>query len=254
MKLTQKELQELYSKKQKADKSEAKINERFDYIVKTMGKILGWKINWYDYSNERGEDSPGYFDPVRYKDEIEFLGDIKRNYEYDDFEYNGAGEFFFPTRWLHEDFEDELKEKFKQFLGEIKAKEEKKDSLENEAVNKVTKVVNELKSNLSEEELLFFNVKEKFTKAEAVRLQKKMEFLKTIPKDILQKMSFETLALVEVLGEAEFKKKMSAYLGKTTKNLSKENKDKKHKELMEKLFKKDNTDTDVKVKQKKLKP
>ena len=78
--------------------------------------ILGCKINWYDYDNESGtEYGPrGYFDPKEYSEYISFTGEFE-NPELELYEDNS-----FPTKWLSEDFEGDLKIEVAEHFDRIK--------------------------------------------------------------------------------------------------------------------------------------
>jgi len=103
-----------------ANELNGKIIDRCNYIVRTIVNIWGkWDDrSWWDFDNEGGNDgSKGYFDPVRYRNEVEFTGEWYGSCELN---YYGNGKVF-PTKWIWEDFEEELTKE----VAEYKAKEQK---------------------------------------------------------------------------------------------------------------------------------
>ena len=101
---------------------EAKVTERFDYIIHKMAEIIGRKVNWYDYDNESGEYNPGYFDTDNYQSNIGYVGEFTttKNRDFNTYEND------FPTSWLYQDFEHQLQQEIKEYkLEEQKAEEQK---------------------------------------------------------------------------------------------------------------------------------
>lgn len=101
---------------------EAKVVERFDYIIHKMADIIGRKVHWYDYDNEGGEYSPGYFDSDSYSTDISYVGEFSstKNEGFD--VYENA----FPTVWLYQDFEAQLAQEIKEYNVEEKKAQEQK--------------------------------------------------------------------------------------------------------------------------------
>jgi hypothetical protein len=101
---------------------EAKLAGRFDYIIHKMADIIGRTVHWYDYDNEGGEYSPGYFDSDSYDTNIGYVGEFgsTKNEGFDTYQDS------FPTTWLYEDFEAKLAQEVKEFnVEEQKAQEQK---------------------------------------------------------------------------------------------------------------------------------
>lgn len=108
-----------------------KVSTRFYYIVDTIMKNSGAALDWFDFDN--GFDgSNGVFDSSDYKEKIRYTGQFLRT--------DGKGRKYlqqsdipfgeeFPTTWLKDDFEWEIKEAI-QKLNECKVTEEKKKQKE----------------------------------------------------------------------------------------------------------------------------
>jgi hypothetical protein len=99
------------------------IDERFGEICEKFIQKTSKNRSWYVYGNLFYEDehSEGFFDPEEYKEYVEIGGEwIEPPPGYD---------LKFPTRWLWEDFDEELKQTISEYknqenLKKIKAKEE----------------------------------------------------------------------------------------------------------------------------------
>jgi len=121
-----------------------KVSDRCDYIVRKAFEIQGLIVHWWDFDNEGGKDgSSGYFDPEQYEEEFYITGDFGGHTS--DCIYLNV----FPTKWLWNDFEDELikeiesqrksilSEKIKQKAKNVERKQ-KKDKLIESALSKLT--------------------------------------------------------------------------------------------------------------------
>lgn len=126
----------------------AQVSARFSYVFETLMEMQGRKYDWYDFENEAGEYSPGYFDPVEYKENISFTGSIKRSV--DDLYYDS-----FPTKWLTNNFEAELLQEIEKAKQAIKDSEFKKKEAANKKIEIKNKMQSQIKSKLSKEELAY---------------------------------------------------------------------------------------------------
>jgi len=94
------------------DRIIGRVSARCVYIMIKFFEIQNCKLEWWDLDNEGGtEDSPGHFDPERYKDEITFVG------EFEDFTRKWLNCPFsdsIPTKWIYEPFEDDLTRLFQE--------------------------------------------------------------------------------------------------------------------------------------------
>lgn len=124
------------------------IDDRFNEICKIFLIKRNRQKAWYDYDNET-EDSRGYFDLKNYKEYIGVSGEwIEPPLGYD---------LDFPTRWLWEDFEQEMKktiEDTRQMLEERKEKNKKEIRKKEVAVLKSS-----IKNKLTPQELKIINFK-----------------------------------------------------------------------------------------------
>lgn len=160
-KLTEEEFKSLFDENISVKKQKdlmAKVCNRFSYIMEQKCKILNKRLNWYDFDNEGGESSPGYFDPDIYKSEIGFVGHIQHIDKKNNFD---KYDYAFPTVWLKEDFEKGLEQEFKEFLQEkdLKKKREKEENLE--FIKTLEQKKQEILSLLTPEQACFINMANK---------------------------------------------------------------------------------------------
>jgi len=107
---------------------EEKIDNRFFYVLKKIMEIQGVNVKWVDYANEGGKDgSQGYFDPVWYREAIDFTGEFEGLYSKDKCYLES-----FPTRFLWEDFEEQVTKEYKDHKNQIEQKkiDDKKKRIE----------------------------------------------------------------------------------------------------------------------------
>lgn len=132
-----------------------KITDRANYVIRKSAELFGGKIEWWDWTNGAGE-TDGHFNPDWLKDDyISVDGDTKGgNCEWVAILKNGEWELrlVFPTRWLWEDFEQELTDGIKKY------KEQKLHKIEMEKKKKIArdsekkKLLEAAKSKLTKEE------------------------------------------------------------------------------------------------------
>jgi len=157
-KLTKEEFDSLYDKNitvSRYDEIMSKIDERFGYICdKFLIKKYGnGNSPWYDYSNIdiTRYDSEGYFDTVEYRDDIFITG---RNIDYPDGFYNS-----FPTRWLWEDFEEELKETIEKTKKKEQKEKQKRKTYVEERKKKIEILKESIRQKLTPEEFKILKFK-----------------------------------------------------------------------------------------------
>lgn len=147
MKITKEEFLKLYSKnisKKDHDEISNKIDQRFSEIV----NFIQPNHKWFDYGNcdYDSEQSGGWFDQDEYKEEIKVGGVI-----------NLPGPFSIdnsiPTRYLWEDFkEDVVKQKEKYKIEKLQKKEKDKNKREERKQN-LLRLQAIIKTKLTPEEL-----------------------------------------------------------------------------------------------------
>lgn len=128
------------------------IDIRVDEIVQKISKpYKNYSQVFYYYSNGEYDYDSGNFDPEEYKE------NIKINY-YEGFcikPFDGE----FPTRWLYEDFEEEMQQIIKNHeeykLSQMTQKQKK--LLKNK--EKKDTMIQSIKSKLNSEELKFLKIK-----------------------------------------------------------------------------------------------
>lgn len=124
-----------------------RITARVDQIVRQIAIRSDRMRFWWDFNNcdYDSEESGGYFDPKEYREYVGVGGEHFRLPEpYDD---------GFPTRWLWEDFEEELKKEVAQQEARAKAeKEHKKQVLQNRK-QKLLDLQASIRTKLTKEEL-----------------------------------------------------------------------------------------------------
>lgn len=127
------------------------INLRVYEIMRLCRSSSGWTdYDTEDEDNDRG----GYFDVSRYKDYITLNG----SYFHDWF---AAMDYSFPTRWLWEDYEQEL-EKIKADYAEKARIEQERKEREKKANEESRKaLIESIKAKLTPEELTIVMFKQK---------------------------------------------------------------------------------------------
>jgi len=154
--ITKEQFYSLYSDditKKQYDKIIEKIDERFTEICKRFVIKTDKYEPWYDYGNAIFEDetSKGFFDPQEYKSDIRIIGEhLNPPPGYD---------WSFPTRWLWEDFEEELKQTVKNFKEQEKARKEKQKKQREERKEQVKILRESIKSKLTPQELKIIKFK-----------------------------------------------------------------------------------------------
>jgi hypothetical protein len=162
MKIAKERFDKLYSEditKKEYDRIIDDINGRFAEIVYKLNPEIKHK-GWFDYGNCNYDSSVsgGYFDPEKYKQFIEVGGEehsgFPEPYNMCEGYYNG-----FPTRWLWEDFEEEMLKtvnecKQKKINDKIKAKIKKEELKKKKAEFKEI-----ITSKLTKEELKYITFK-----------------------------------------------------------------------------------------------
>ncbi len=132
----------------------ANIEERVDYIVRTIDPKLGW----WDYDNESGSEyGPfGYFDPDSYKEFISITGEFSN-------EWLRQTSYGIPTKWIWEDdFEQEYKKEINHIRINKQKKKEEAKRKRDELANKRKDMIISISKKLNTEELKFFkrNIKD----------------------------------------------------------------------------------------------
>lgn len=153
---------------------EPEIAKRFHYIVHKIAELTGRSVDWYDYSNESGNDNynsydestRGYFDTDNYKEHVGYTGDfplqfsqIARYEKYDE---------MFPTKWFYTNFEVQLKNEKQEFLNEQQRLQEEKEKGKNFELEEMQKMRDSIMKKLTPEELAYIT----FVKIEDVRKNK----------------------------------------------------------------------------------
>ena len=149
MKITKEEFDELYDENiivKRQNEILHKIDDRFSEICKKFLKIKPNR-GWFDYDSVDvySENSCGYFCTSQYRDQIYINGewiDPPKGYD-----------LSFPTRWLWEDFEEELASTTAAAeIAEVEAKAKKKQKLQDRK-EKRKELAASIKSKLTSEEL-----------------------------------------------------------------------------------------------------
>ena len=154
-KIDKKEFDLLYDKhtsKEDYDKLIEKVTVRVDYIWREICKIQGRDIDWYDFDN--GSDASDFdakFDENDYAEKVDLYGKFER------FDDNGSFATSFPTRFIWEDFEDEVKKIFeKEEKGRLE-KECQENNLRKEKMKRFLEFRKSVESKLNQEELSIIN-------------------------------------------------------------------------------------------------
>jgi len=155
-KITKEEFELLYDEnitKKQYDCIISKIDARFYEICKMC--LVKTNSSWFDYGNCGYERDPvnGFFDPNEYKEYIIIGGEGLRYIDGMDLSEQ------FPTRWLWEDFEEELKADNKADLAREEAKKQKAKQKREEKKIWKQKMIKQVKAKLTKEEFKFIRSK-----------------------------------------------------------------------------------------------
>lgn len=134
------------------------ITERFIYIVNKIDKLTEREMEWLDYDNEEGENHLGSFDPHLYDKEISYVGDFSVLTKNRMTTYDRR----FPTSWLYNDFEDQLKNEVEQHKQAISDSQQKTFNRSNEIrkiANTIEDVQAQILAKLTPEEKLYIQFK-----------------------------------------------------------------------------------------------
>lgn len=146
MKITKEQFESLHDvniTKKQHDEILSLIDDRFVEICKIF--LIMKKDSWFDYNSENG-----CFD-INWKEYIPITGDwIKPRPGYD---------LDFPTRWLWEDFEDEMKDTIKKTEDAIFAAKLHKKQVAMEREERVALLKKSIESKLTPEELKIIKYK-----------------------------------------------------------------------------------------------
>jgi len=155
MKITKEQLDTFDKTQKQYELERTSINNRFDEVIKTIADSFNARVDWYDFDNGDSEID-GYFDSELYKNEISYIGkfhlknSVLRCESMNIVLNNGEVCYLmncFPTRWLYEDFIDELTQGQTKYIA-VK-QQQIKDQLEQE-VKKKRKQYLKLKEELGE--------------------------------------------------------------------------------------------------------
>ena len=134
---------------------EKQITNRVDYVIKTIAKIFGTKLEWYDWSNGGGE-TDGHFEPRLISgNSFQLDGAMKKRGEMVAITKDGEWEFTWmeiPTRFLYENFEQELEDGIKKFKEQEEARKIKEKEIRIQKEIDRQKLLEAAKQKLSKEE------------------------------------------------------------------------------------------------------
>lgn len=147
-------INEYLGEKERFETCRGKIIDRMNYIVRSIFEICGGNLDWWDVENDDPEYRSSGIKPDfnSFDDYISFyaVGSLKNAWIIDKDGREICLRERFPTRWLWEDFEDEIKNglaeiKHRAELCKIKdqekakARKEKQEHLKQQAMGKLTK-------------------------------------------------------------------------------------------------------------------
>lgn len=150
MKITKEQFDSLFDeniKKKDYDHIISLIDQRFGEICEKFLVKKNKHGSWYDYDNAsyEDEDSRGSFDPVDYKNDVGIMGEwIEPPPGYD---------LSFPSRWLWEDFEEELKQEIENYKKLELLKKETAKKKKEEKKEERNRLHAQIKQKLTPEEL-----------------------------------------------------------------------------------------------------
>ena len=146
-------------------KFEDLIERRFSYVFEVSQVMIGNLYQWYDYDTGHGEES-GKFDIKAYKKNIYFDGALQLNSK--KFKILDALEDILgvdlrgaiPTKWLCEDFEDDLRKNILHAIEEKKLRDIKKEEEREKKLLHTENMLASIRSKLSPEEISFLGLPE----------------------------------------------------------------------------------------------
>ncbi len=137
----------------KEEQITSKIESRVDFIVKKIISLFGKRLDWYGYAN--GGDDGGFFDVQRYKETVDLniyvVGGTDLVVIIEEGEW--GLEQGFPTRWLFEDFEEEVKEGIAKYKIQKEAQKQKEKELRIQRKEKDLLLAKEARNKLTKEEI-----------------------------------------------------------------------------------------------------
>lgn len=147
--ITKEQFDSLYGdgiSKKEYDNIISRVDKRFCEICKVFLKMTDKSQGWFDYDNLSYEfEVDGRFDIHEYKEYIGIEGDyINAAPGYD---------LAFPTRWLWEDFENELKQTSKEYEQKEKTKKQKAAVYRKARKEKILALRASIENKLTPEEL-----------------------------------------------------------------------------------------------------
>lgn len=153
-KLTKSEYLSLWGEKiskKEYDQILVKINERFQYIMKTICT----KLSWWDYDNG-WEETSVYFQPNKYHADEDSYINFDGEYTMPS-SYNSCPDI--PIKWLWTDFEEEFKKEVEdEKVRRVQEKEKLKEKRADAKIKKHT-IKEIILSKLTKEELKFIKFK-----------------------------------------------------------------------------------------------
>lgn len=140
----------------------AMISDRFQYIMETLFQLNAVEFSWYDFDNEAGEDNPGHFDPMDYREETDFTGEW--NSAPSGFESPELDNCTFPNTWYYEDFEQSVIDELTRQKDEKERKAQERKRRKEQAEKRGAELIASIKAKLTEEEVLYLKHKIKTVK------------------------------------------------------------------------------------------
>jgi hypothetical protein len=154
MKITKEQFDKLYTPditKKEYDEIIALIDKRFEEICAKFMRGRN-RNSWCSYDNVNDEFQSGVFDPTRYKEYIRLEGQY--------FNLPPGYDNEFPTRWLWEDFEEELEREIKEFQAQEAIEKENAKAQKIERKKEVILLKQSIKAKLTKEEWKIIKFKE----------------------------------------------------------------------------------------------
>lgn len=133
------------------------IRKRVDYIITHCANVFNATLDWWDWQNEGFEDAPGDFihsyDPNTLNINVHWEHKEDMNFVNKDGEVDSLSWGEFPTRWLYEDFEEELTNGIKLWQDKLKAKKNKAAEKRKKDKEDKAKLIASAKAKLTPNEL-----------------------------------------------------------------------------------------------------
>lgn len=140
-KIDEKEVYQFFNKQLNTEQEKEfieKLGKRMEYVTSRIADICGYEFNEWNYPLKQSKDGPSILNCIAYSyypSDDDFKTDMQEEMQFG-FEYGNKKVITydryigsFPTKWLHQDFENQLIDETKAHITKELRKEENQDIL-----------------------------------------------------------------------------------------------------------------------------